>query len=240
MTIPTVQYPDNEEAAHAVYQHVQARPTTRHLRLQPASRGGGAYGEWWLIPGPERPPYRYGKLYIRRVALGPRMMSVGFCFHRGVGRHLDALVDPEVTMGPSWFWSRFLNDALAGAFETPLREIMARSGRSVQTTLELYHLNHAPGPRTGHPPDDRLVFTVDETTLRLRPDELAEEELAPLTTASDLRELALWVEGMQDLWWFWIDVHIGISLRYGDEETGDWGAADLWNKALAPWMSWVH
>ncbi len=240
MVIESVQYPSNQEAARAVFRHIQALPAVRHLRLQPAHAVSGAFDEWWLVPSMHRSPYRYGKLFVARVPTAPLLMTTGFCFHRGIGRHLDTLVDSTVVMDASWFWSRFLSDALAGAFAAPLQEMSACSKSPVWITLNLYHLDRAPGPRAGYPPDDRLTFAVDATTLALKPQELGEEELAPLTTASSLRELALWIESIEDLWWFWIDVYIGLRLRYAPEDHHGWTATDLWERALAPWAHWVH
>jgi hypothetical protein len=40
--------------------------------------------------------------------------------------------------------------------------------------------------------------------------------------------------------WYWVNLRIGIQVRYGSRDRGDWGGEALWQRALEPWLPWVR
>ncbi|MGC9520851.1 MAG: hypothetical protein ACP5HG_03085 [Anaerolineae bacterium] len=252
MGIPTMAYVDNEAAARGVYEHIRdLTPPIRHLRLRPYDYRNRPFTDWWLVPSPDWPVYRYGKYYFRRVPSSqsyddPGIMSTGFYLERGFGRQVADMVDPELITQPNWFWYRFLNDSLGGVLDAPMREVLQRVGQPLVISLDLYTFDHtrAPAPDGDWShlyPDDRLTYVLKDESLMLSLAEGAENELARLNQAGHLRELVLQIEAMQDLKWYWIDVYLGVRLRYATEPSeGQWSAAKLWHSALEPWLRWVH
>lgn len=256
MSIPTIRYNNTERATQAVIRHITAlMPPVRHLKPRPSDSSARAFADWWLLPNTGRPVPGHGKLFLRqepdtRTASTPGLMALGFCVERGLGRQLGGaqlgetyrmdLVDPRLIIQPSWLWYRFLNDALGGLFDTPLRTILARSGQPVSIDLELSRADTALAAWTRRGlPDDRLSFAVLDDTLLLHPTRVAAAELSVLDDAATLRELVLRMEGVRDLSWYWITVSIGIQVAYGDEQS-DWDAAALWHNVLEPWLAWMH
>lgn len=248
MAIPGLQAPNNEQAARAVYQHIRAlQPPVRHLTLWPLSRTSRAFGEWWLTPRSDAPSHQHARLSFARAWDAADLMVAGFGATRGFGRQAEALVDSERIMHPNWFWSRLLSDTLAGAFEIPLRTVMDRSDQPVWAQLDLYTLGHEPDPALAPAPalpDDRLAFALLDHTLALTRFTEATAELAPLNGVTDLRELLLRIEGLPGIAWMWIEVRIGVRARYAESSPGSdadaWGAQELWDRVLSPWLPWVH
>jgi hypothetical protein len=94
-------------------------------------------------------------------------------------------------------------------------------------------------------PDDRAVFAVRDDSLALDPVVRPEDDLFMVEYAHRMQDLVMAIEGIEHVWWYWIDLRIGIRVAYGSGEKSDaaagiWGAGDLWQHALAPWLPWVH
>ena len=256
MSVPTLQYANNEVAAQAVYRYIRMLvPPLRHLRLRPSDSSALATTTWWLITGAGAPIHARGKLYLRREpgmlsAHDPGLLSAGFCVERGLGRQLAGLemggeaapdlVDPDLMLQPSWFWYRFLNDALGGLFGAPMLDVLERSGQPISINVDLHRFDgvapQGPGTADAY---DHVAFTILDDTLVLHPTRTTLGELAVLNDAIDLRDLVLRVESIRDLTWYWVTFWIGIQARYGDDQ-GNWSARELWLNALEPWLPWVH
>lgn len=254
MPIPTVAYNTNRAAAHAVHRHISRLPNARHLHLQPREWDGrdrreGDYTEWWFIPVRDRSGFQHGRLFVDRVwgppgKRLPGLLRAGFTVARGFGRQVADMVPPSLALTSGWFWYRFLSDSMAGVFDTPLRAVMANTGQPVTVDLTLYYFDRYPDPGSQmglQTPNDRMTFEVSDADLTLQVVREGGTILHPLLTATSLRDLILHIEGVPDLTWYWIDVHICAQTWYGDTETPNvWDAAALWEAALAPWLPWVH
>lgn len=254
MAYPTVAYETNKAAAQAVHRHISTLPQARHLYLMPHEwsghdRLGSDYTEWWLIPVRDRSGYQHGRLFLDRVwgppgKRLPGLLRAGFTVARGFGRQVAEMVPPNLALNAGWFWYRFLSDSMAGVFDGPLRTVIARANQPATIDLALYYFDRYPDPGSDlglQTPDDRMTFEVDEASLRLQVVREGGEILAPVVSATTLRDLVLRIEGVPDLTWYWIDVHLCVKAWFGgDDIPGAWDAAELWNCALQPWLPWVH
>jgi hypothetical protein len=133
---------------------------------------------------------------------------------------------------------------MAGVFDAPMRTVMERTGQPVIVDLTLYYFDRYPDPGSElglQTPDDRMTFEVDETTLGLSTVYEGSEILSPLLSATSIRDLIIRIEGVQDLTWYWIDIHLCTAAWFGEETApGVLRAPRLWESALAPWLPWVH
>lgn len=241
MPVASVAYRDHEATARAVDRHIrELRPPVRHLALRPHDYRASSFPEWWLVPGTDRTPWRHGRLCFRRLSATPRTMVAGFYLERGYGRQLAEMLAPEALLDSGWFWYRFLNDALGGAFDAPLRTSLERTGGPLLVHLDLYHFNDRSVAGQVQP-DDRLTFALRDAELVLHPVEPPDDELTFLNYPMQLKDLALQIESLEGVSWYWIDLLIGVHLRYDTPEAPEvWDAAALWHNALAPWLPWAH
>ena len=258
MDIPTVPYTDNRQAARAILNHILGlTPPVRHLRLQPLDALRPSATLWWLTPVAGWTTHAHSRLFLRRTpgmgqARQPDLMSAGFCLDRGLGRQLGGpqlgnpdtpdLVEPNLTMQPSWFWYRFRNDVLGKVLDAPMRTVLTRSDLPLEVELALHYAAAAPRPDyRGTPPADRLAYAILDERLVLHPTVLGRDELAPLNEAATMQDLMMRIEGVENLAWYWISVFIGIRIAYGAPDAGaGWQARDLWQRALDPWLPWLH
>jgi len=256
MPIPSITCANSKEAAQAVYRHISTLPQARHLRLLPRGRirrdwSSADFAEWWFTHSLDWPGYRYGRLFLDRVWGPPQrrlpgLLRAGFTLARGFGRQAAGLVPPDLVINSGWFWYRFLSDSMAGVFDTPLRSLLIRCRQPVIVDLALTYFDRhvGRGNETGVPtPNEKLTFTIRDTSLTFDVVREGGDILAPLVSATSLRDLVFRIEGVQDLTWYWIDMHICVQAWYQGEDTIDgevWEATVLWDNALAPWLPWVH
>ena len=92
---------------------------------------------------------------------------------------------------------------------------------------------------------DHLVLQSDGTALRQVSAELSSHHFAALSTSESLPELAQALGQIPQVEWTWINVHIGVELEMvplepdAEHDPGGWGASELWERCLAPWLPWV-
>ncbi len=240
MSTPSTQFRNNDLAAHAVYRYIKAlQPPVDCLTLRPWNPYQPSHTEWYLVPSTEWPAYRFGKLSIHWANRGEQM-SLGFYIERGLGSQLAGMVKSSQVMNATWYWPRFCKEVQAGALDPAVQKVLERSGLPVRVYLSLYHFNHVPDVDTGEQhPDDHLAFTISDAGLAF--DRLlgAQNELSSLKEAANLRDLAARIERAPNLAWNWINLWVSVQVGYSQDDTGEWGAAQLWHNALELWLPWV-
>jgi hypothetical protein len=63
-----------------------------------------------------------------------------------------------------------------------------------------------------------------------KPPALDTERAGPDDSAATPSELAQGISDNKALDYFWVDLHIGTLMRYGDESTGNWSAHEIWTR----------
>ena len=238
-----VQFRNNEQAAKAVYQHIlAAQPPVRHLTLRLRNPDDIKFTDWWLVPSRRWPPYAHSKLLFRQLRAASGTMFAGFHVAKGLGRQLPGIVKDDLMMMPQWYWYEFLNDVQGGVFDGPMRDVGKRTGLPVFVRLELYELNHVPDMASPvrQSCDDALEFTVRETDCSLELVGAAEEHLGGLNGALNVRDLVWRTVALPKATWTWVDWLMGVRVDYDAGTGAGWGAAELWHKALEPWLPWVR
>jgi hypothetical protein len=144
-------------------------------------------------------------------------------------------------MQPTWYWRRLLNEVQAGVLDAPIQTILERSGQPVVVEIEVFRFNQIPEPDIVYPwPDDRVTYEIADATLEMAQTEEAGTLLEPLDDVTRLEALIPRIEMLPKLSWYWVNLRIGIHVRYGSRDRGDWSADELWRRALEPWLPWVR
>ena len=239
MSVPTIKYRNNNLVAHAVDRYVNGLcPPPRHLTLRPYNYTAPKFTEWWLIPSTDWPAFRYSKLCFGKS--NSELMFTGFWVEKGMGNQLADMVKSNEIMERNWYWHELLEQGKAGALDKPLRAVQQRSGLPVSVCLSLYEFNHVRDPETGEDhPDDQLELVVGDIDLTFETVTEAANVLAPLNGAVTLTDLIARIADLGDLSWYWINFWVVIRVKYSQDGTGDWDAADIWHNALEPWLPWV-
>lgn len=250
MDVPTVAYQDNQQTAHAVRDHLDhLYPDGHRFTARPYQFQAPEYTHWWFMPSTGWPAYRHPKLFIQQYRPQPGLQSeymyTGFYVERGHGKavlELDPRFDPKMIMQPGWFWFDFVRHAEAGELDAPLREVVERSGLPVIVSVDLWEYRDAEDRyRLTRDPYDNLEFAITAAEPSFDIQSRSHTEiLQGLDESTSLGELARGLEERKQLDWFWVNLFVGVKLRYGDEETGTWGARDIWRNAMEPWADWVR
>jgi len=233
MAEPIVVFETNQQVAHKVLEYQEKlRPSPPHFTLRPYQYQGPENTEWWFIPSTDWPAYHHSKLCVHQYDPSPEMLLVGFYVEHGYGGRLKGLTKQNLIMEPDWYWLRFLRHARDGDFDPTMRETLARSRCPLTVWLD------AQAPERGDV--DKIEFTIRTPKLCFEVEGPTGEILSSLRECGDLRSLAGHLAELGDtLQWYWLNLVIGIKLRYGNLQTGTWRARDIWQKALEPWEQWI-
>lgn len=250
MGVPAVVCHDNQQAAHAVRNHLDhSCPDGHRFTARPYQFQAPEFTHWWFMPSTDWPAYHHPKLFIQQYRPQPGVQSeylyTGFHVERGLGNvvlELDPKFDRKMIMQPNWFWYGFLQHADKGELDAPLREVAERSGLPVIVSVDLWEYRDAEDRyRLERGPYDNLEFAVTEAEPSFSIQSWCHTEvLQGLDDCTNLGQLARGLEERTQLDWFWVNLFIGVKLRYGDEHTGTWRARDIWRKAMEPWAEWVR
>ncbi|MBI4456681.1 MAG: hypothetical protein HY644_12375 [Acidobacteria bacterium] len=151
-------------------------------------------------------------------------------------------VDTALILQNDWYWHEFLTAAQRGDFDEVIETLMRQSACSAHLLVEIYAFNHVPTPENTVGPDEsqQLVREPSGSHFEVAGTSSVSTTLGTLGSSRSIRDVAVWLKERPELRFFWIDLHIGIQLAYGSETSGTWGAREMWEKALAPWLRWVR
>lgn len=238
MPLPVTKFETNDTAARAVLKHVQAIRPRLCARL--FNHYQSEFSRWWLIPGTDWPACRYSKFSIRRSAQSE--ICVGFYTEKGLDKSLATMpgVQPSQIMQDDWYWHQFLRDARAGVLDPVAEDVIRRSGCAIQLMIEIYGFNSIPSPGVAVSPDEFVQLKREPPTPGYMAEVPGLKTLVRFNSCTSIKDVAESLQTDPGLRFFWVDLHIEIHLAYGSETSGTWGAAEIWQNALAPWNSWVE
>ncbi|HNQ63900.1 MAG TPA: hypothetical protein PLA81_03365 [Syntrophorhabdaceae bacterium] len=245
--IPESCFKDNKEAGHAIYKYTDTLAMGNKLWLRPYNRYMPEATEWWLIPDKEWPAYHNGKLFIWRTppySSSPGLLYAGYYVEHGLDKEVGNLpsVNKKLVMTERWYWHEFLKQSKSGAVDDMARSVSMNSGFPVTIFLKAYEFNriHEPDKESGIP-FDSLEFRLDPNKEGLHAALRGSKILKQVNASRDVAEMANILDDKKEFSFFWIDVMIGVLLHYkGTNQDSEWGAEEIWHKALKPWLPFVR
>lgn len=245
MGLPTAIFQNNCRAAHAVRDHLDhLYPDGRPLTARAYQRQAPEFSDWYFFPASGHwPAQRHGKLFLRRHPEQYDCLCAGYFVERGHGHQVlaaDPRFDPNLIMQPYWYWFQFVRRAQAGELDVPLREVLERSQIPLSLRADVWPYRPRDHDTRSRTPDDTIQFIIDSPQAALQNVKKSDAIFARLNDCTNAQELTAQLDGWDELDWYWVNLFIGVKLRYGDEETGTWRARDIWRNAMEPWAEWVQ
>lgn len=127
MSLPRTRFQNNQEAAHAISNHIEPH----NFSVRPFNRFLPAFSDWWFVRKGKSnwPASHLPKLFISRLKLdgmsSPNMYT-GFYIEKGFGRAVATVsgVPEGCIMDPEWHWDGFIDRLSQNQYEEPgnLRE----------------------------------------------------------------------------------------------------------------------
>ena len=239
MSLPVMKFNNNHQAADAVCQYLDgSRSIPEKFRERVFNQYSPDFSRWWLVPDSSWPAYKWGKLSFRQCPWESSAMYVGYYAEKGFDQSISKIsgVKPNLVLQADWHWRRFLQDALHGELASAAEDVIRRSASPILLLVEAYEINAMPKPGVQEKADDVVRFEMESVAGGYKVLVPGSETLRSLNECTTLKGIVVRLEQQaQDLRFFWVDVHIGISVSYGSAETGIWDASDIWHNALAPW-----
>jgi hypothetical protein len=245
MEVPKVIFEDNYRAANAVRDHLDhLYPDGRPFTARPYQFQAPEFTDWYFFPGSGHwPAQRHGKLFIRRHPEEHDCLCAGYFVERGHGQQVlmaDPGSDRKLIMQPDWYWFEFVRHAQVGELDAPVREVLQRSQVPLSIRADLWRYRPRDDDMRSRTPDDTIQFRIDSPEAGFQNVKKSEDIFARLNDSTNTQELTARLDGWDELDWYWVNLFIGVKLRYGDEETGTWRARDIWRNAMEPWADWVR
>jgi hypothetical protein len=242
MSCPVAKFKNNNLAAHSVLEHL-----TRHRSVpeqfwgRPFNQYSPDFSRWWLVPDASWPAYKRGKLSFRQCPWNNRAMYVGYYAEKGFDKSIAKVsgVNPNLVLQPDWHWRKFIQNAFDGELDSAAKEVIRRSACPILLLVEVYGVNSIPKPGAQEKADESARFEMNSADGGYETVAPGHDTLRSLNGCTTAKDIAAHLE-KQDLRFFWVDLHIGITIPYvSGNEVGTWGASDIWHNALAPWTRWV-
>lgn len=245
MIVPQAIFRNNDETAHAVLDYLDEFLSLPHrFTLRPYDFHRPEFSEWWFIPSTEWPAYHHSKLFVHQSPIrpaAPEWLYTGFYVEQGFGQELAGFPDVQrkYIMRADWYWHEFLLHARNGEIDPTLRQVLERSQCPLWVWIDVYEFNRVQEldtDRYRRGPDDWVEFTIYAQDTKFILAQPGRKVLAQLNTCANIRELAQLLETLEDLRFFWVNLQVGVRLRYGTESEGFWNALEIWGNALEPWI----
>lgn len=220
------------------------RPSPQRFSLRPYNRFDPAFTTWWLVPSSDWPAYSHGKLFLQRENEPDdnHVLVAGFYLEKGLGSGTAGMsgVPRTKIMTATWRWHEFIAAAAGGRVESTIVKTGRLSGRPVVVRLDAWPFNSAPDfDEDVLPSEETLRLVSGPAALHSEPALVTGSLFRPLADCVSLQEMASSFQQLDGLDYFWVDLTIGVSLRFGNVSSGQWGAAKLWHDALEPWNRWA-
>lgn len=232
-------YENNDKVGHAVSEFIREFALiNHHLTLRPFNRFETADTEWWLIPSTAYPAYKFGKLCFHRYPRSTKsMLYAGFYVEKGLSPELSNLPDVQKkhVMGNDWFWHIFLKQISEGAIGQIIEKVCKDTDSEVRILIEANEFNKVPEPDTKrYIPSDTAEFSFfPARSSHWKIIQKGQGVLSKLSQTNNLSEFGNQLAKNDDLRFFWIDLVIGVRLKYADKQ--GWLSSEIWEKALKPW-----
>lgn len=219
------------------------------LTTRPWNRFEPDETEWWLVPGPEWPAYKYGKLFLHWTDRKKRRARAALHVEKGLGREVgpayDARRGRRLIMDDAWAWHSLVEALADGRFGTCLSELRRRSAGRVELVLEA---GYVPDPDSFDPyaydfGRDSYIFSLtdDEGSLALADVSREAGLLEGFERVRSIDELASNVSPLSREAWIWVDFMAGVPLQLDVDP--DHGrpvalATELWSgfEVFRPWL----
>jgi hypothetical protein len=223
---------------------VSKQPDASHYACRPFNQFDSDFTEWWLVPSAEWPACHHGKLFLWRTpeysCMSNRLYAGYYIEHGFDGAAAEFAKDKKQVMQKNWYWHEFVRIARKGDFDEIAPKVAALSDSFLWCLIKVTEVNHAPRfDEERGLPKDKMEFAIDGAG-RFTIKQPARNVLTSFNESESIADLSEIFFNSKDLDYYWIDFLMGVLLGYGSQQKSAWGAEEVWNRALEPWISYVR
>ncbi|MDD3118092.1 MAG: hypothetical protein PHQ27_02835 [Victivallales bacterium] len=206
---------------------------------------------WWLVPSPELPFYRHGKIYFDWGDRDHSTIAGGFYLEKGLAPEVAAVYNSKkgraLIMDDRWEWPDFLRRCASGETATMLQDTVRQSGLE----LELHARGgYVDDPNLFDPYNDKLkrdhfIFRLhDDGTLEYRSAQRDAMVLKIFNRVKNLRDFAAAAAKLQEDHFLWFNLFVAAKFGVCPEElpvgAEVWPAERIWNDFLRHFQPWLR
>lgn len=223
------------------------------VSCRPYNHRKATYTDWFIVPISDSwPAYKHGKYFSDWQ--GETDLLLGLMVEKGLGREAEQsrLYDsPKAKrwiMRKDWLWLQFLDDLKNGRVESTIAHVEKNAFVPVVIRFSGGYLDGAPDsdPYESLLKNDiyLLQYSTEPTDLRLIDSKPHAKLFTDLENTTTFKDLLSFINRMDDDDFLWLDILIGILLRYKDienmpeNEREEWTAEMIWDKVLKHFLPW--
>lgn len=219
------------------------------LTTRPWNRFEPDETEWWLVPSPEWPAHKYGKIFLHWTDRNRQRARAALHVEKGLGSEVSPAYDARrgrrLIMDDTWAWHLLVETLTEGRFASRLIELWQQSAGRVDVSVEA---GYVPDPDSFDPyaydfGRDRYTFSLTDREGALAPENASAEAglIEGLESVRSLDDLASRISPLTDEAWVWVDFMAGVPLLLDvDPEQGGSVtlAPELWSdlELLGLWL----
>lgn len=223
------------------------------VSCRPYNYRNATFTDWFVIPALESwPAYKHGKFFCDWQ--GDTDLLCGLLVEKGLGKkaELSGLYTSSQAkrwiMHPDWLWFRFLDDLKNGRVESAIVHIGKQLSIPVAIRFSGGYLDGAPDtePYESLLKNDicLLQYDAESDGFQLVDSKPQAKLFTDLENVTTFNELVLFINKMNENDYLWLDILIGISLRYKDLEKiasfdkEEWDEEVIWDRFLKHFLPW--
>lgn len=240
-------YPNARSVAYAVKAELENQGWG-HLTPRPWNMYDPDNTFWWLVPGPEWPAYKYGKLFFSPDRAPDGCILCGMHVEKGLDNAIEAAYPSaggrRLIMKENWSWHNFFKDLGSIAVQSSVRQISKEIDQPVLVRIEAGYVDD-PGsfdPQATRPKWDVVSFKASDEFFVLEESELTSGLLEGVSNSQSLYMLMNAIPAIPNVNWVWIDCFIGNIFMKSPNITdiNVLNAKQLCKKSLSKLKSWIR
>ena len=206
---------------------------------------------WWLVPSPELPFYRHGKLYFDWGDKEQQTIACGFYLEKGLAPEVAAVYDSKkgrsLILNDRWEWEDFVRRCVSGEVAAILQETVTQSGLDI----ELHAIGgYVDDPDLFDPYNDKLkrdhfIFHLGgDGALTYKSARRDAMVLKIFNKVKNLNDLAGAIGQLKEDHFLWFNLFISAKFGICPEEIPAgvelWSSERIWNNFLRHFRPWLR
>ncbi len=221
------------------------------MARRPFNRFVPVVTSWWLVPSPELPFYRHGKLYFDWGGKEQKTIACGFYLEKGLAPEVAAVYNSKkgrsLILNGQWQWYDFVEKCGNGEVAAVLKAAAEKSGLEIKLHASGGYVDDPDlfDPYNDKVKKDHFIFKVGgDGALEYCSAKRDAMVLKVFNKVKHVKDLAMAVEQLNNDHFLWFNIFIAAEFGICPEEipagVEQWTSERIWNDFLKCFSAWIR